>query len=65
MFVSASHTCLERGVELPCFASLTLSLATARLLVLAGVTVTTGVAGLLALTDLAICLPTFHIGRGA
>jgi hypothetical protein len=38
------------------------------LLVLAGVTgITgiTGVAGFLALTDLAICLPTFHIGLGA
>jgi hypothetical protein len=38
----------------PYFASLTLSLAIARLLVLGDVTVTTGVAGLLALTDLAI-----------
>jgi len=68
MFVSASHTCLERGVELPCFASLTLSLAIARLLMLAGVTGITGaagVAGFLALADLAICLPTFHIGLGA
>ena len=54
--VSASHTCLERGVVLPCFASLTLSLAIARLLVLGGVTVTTGVAGFLALTDLAIVI---------
>jgi hypothetical protein len=51
------HFCLERGSILPCFASLTFSLATARLLVLAGVTGITGVAGVagfLALADLAI-----------
>lgn len=62
MLVSASHTCLERGVGLPCFASLTLSLAIARLLVLGGVTGVTGVAGVACLTDLVIAIPTFQIG---